>query len=122
MPTKKKGKKVSSSGLIKSPSSSELIKSPSNSGPKLKFCDAKNDIIFKRVFTSHESITPSFLNLILRLGDDKKIEKLQQLSTECLPETSGAKKSIFDIMCSDQRGHRYIIEMQNSKRPEFLER
>ena len=86
-----------------------------------RFFNPRNDVAFKKVF-QHELLTLSFLNSTLRLADDRQIKTVEFLPTEQLPMTSESKKSILDVLCTDHRGFRYIIEVQNKYMNNYIQR
>ena len=86
-----------------------------------RFFNPTNDVAFKKIF-QHESLTISFLNSTLRLIDDRQIKTIEFLPTEQLPMTSESKKSILDVLCTDHRGFRYIIEVQNKYMNNYIQR
>jgi hypothetical protein len=92
------------------------------SGFEQRFFDPRNDVAFKKVFIDHEDLTRSFLNSTLRLTGDREIEKVEFLPTERLPLTSESKKSILDVLCTDQKGFKYIIEVQNKYMQNYVQR
>ena len=86
-----------------------------------RFFNPCNDVAFKKVF-QHESLTISFLNSTLRLTGERQIKHIAFLPTEQLPLTAEAKKSILDVLCTDHRGFRYIIEVQNKYMNNYIQR
>ena len=92
------------------------------SGFEPRFFDPRNDVAFKKVFVDHEDLTKSFLNSTLRLHGGRKIQKVEYLPTERLPRTSESKKSILDVLCTDERGFQYIIEVQNKYMQNYMQR
>ena len=87
-----------------------------------RFADPKNDAAFKKLFVDHLDLTKSFLNATLRLEGDRRIKKVQKLPTEQLPMTTRAKKSGLDVLCTDESGAQYIIEMQNRYMKSYFKR
>jgi predicted transposase/invertase (TIGR01784 family) len=69
-------------------------------------------VAFKKVLQDHEDLTKSFLNATLRLQGEKSISIVEYLTTERLPMTSESQKSILGVLCTDDRGLQYIIEVQ----------
>ena len=86
-----------------------------------RFFNPRNDVAFKKVF-QHETLTRSFLNSTLHLTDDRQIKSIEFLPTEQLPMTAESKKSILDVLCTDHRGFRYIIEVQNKLMSNYIQR
>lgn len=44
------------------------------------------------------------------------------LESDIQAESIDGRNSVFDIICTDQNGERYIIEMQNKSEPFILQR
>ena len=86
-----------------------------------RFFNPRNDVAFKKVF-QHEALTRSFLNSTLRLTEDRQIKSIEFLPTEQLPMTAESKKSILDVLCTDHRSFRYIIEVQNKLMSNYIQR
>ncbi len=82
------------------------------------------DIAFKKIFGSqeHKRVTISFLNSILELTGDKKIQEVQFLNTEQLPLRDEKKENYLDILCTDQDKNTYIVEVQVKKVKSFDKR
>ena len=62
----------------------------------------------------------SLLNTFLSL--ENKIVDIDFISTEDQPELIGLKSIRFDIICTDEKGSTFIVEMQRAKEPTFVER
>ena len=79
-----------------------------------KFLDPKNDLAFKRVFGSEKNkdILIQFLNDILDHQYIGEIREITFLPTVQAPEVVANKQSIVDVLCQDQHGIQYIVEMQ----------
>lgn len=90
----------------------------------MQFVDPRNDVAFKKIFGSeeHKAVTISFLNALLEHPEQRKIVDLQFLNTEQHPIIDGKKGNILDILCTDQSGKRYIIEIQVVRVPAFDKR
>jgi predicted transposase/invertase (TIGR01784 family) len=89
-----------------------------------KFLDPKNDVAFKKIFGTEKNkgLLISFLNEVLQEQIKHKITKVTFLKTEQDPETAAKKQSIIDVLCEDQTGIKYIIEMQVAKAAGFEKR
>src|SRR5579871_3226802 len=87
-----------------------------------RFYNPRNDVAFKKIFVDHENLTISFLNSTLHLYGAGEIVKVDFLPTEMLPMTAESKKSILDVLCTDQSGAKYIIEVQNKYMANFIQR
>ena len=82
-----------------------------------KFLDPKNDFAFKRIFGSkkHKNLLISFLNAVLESQISSPIQDLVFLKTVQEPEVVAKKQSIVDVLCQDEAGVQYIVEMQVAK-------
>lgn len=89
-----------------------------------KFLDPKNDVAFKKIFGTEKNkdILIQFLNDVIDFKGNQPITKVTFLKTEQDPETAAHKVSIVDILCEDERGVRYIVEMQVVKQKGFEKR
>ena len=89
-----------------------------------RFLDPKNDMAFKRIFGTEKNkdILMHFLNDILGPRDWIHIIDVEFLSPIQDPEVLAKKQSIVDVLCKDQNGRKYIIEMQVAKRHGFESR
>ena len=90
-----------------------------------RYLDPTNDFAFKRLFGSdeHKPETISMLNSFLRLKDDRRIQSIEFVDKEQLPDTEEKRRSIVDVKCTDQKGDTFIIEMQNAEDAEdFIKR
>ena len=77
---------------------------------------------FKYLFGKEES-KPNligFLNLLLM--PESPIEEIEYMNNESLPEAPMIKECVFDILCTDANGDRYLVEMQNSQASNIRER
>ena len=89
-----------------------------------KFLDPKNDIAFKKIFGTekNQDILIHFLNDMLVFKEGKPISKVSFLKTVQDPEIAAKKTSIVDIMCVDEVGNQYIVEMQVAEGDGFIKR
>ncbi len=89
-----------------------------------KFLDPKNDFAFKKIFGTqkHKEILIHFLNDMIEFKDNAVIENVEFLKTIQDPEIAFAKQSIVDILCLDQEGRKYIVEMQVANSEAFVKR
>ena len=88
-----------------------------------RFLDPKNDLAFKRIFGTerNQDILIHFLNDIFDL-QEAPIQKVTFLKTVRVPEIAAQRSSLVDVLCEDQRGDRFIIEMQVDAEPGFEQR
>jgi predicted transposase/invertase (TIGR01784 family) len=89
-----------------------------------KFLNPKNDVAFKKVFGSqaHQNILIRFINDVLELHPGDQIKTVTYLPTAQEPELAIKKQSIVDVLCTDEKGARYIIEMQVAQTAGFEKR
>ena len=89
-----------------------------------KFLDPKNDIAFKKIFGSEKNkdILIHFLNDMITFKGNAQIKSVTFLTTNQEPETAIHKTSIVDILCKDEKGNTYIVEMQVAKEKGFEKR
>jgi predicted transposase/invertase (TIGR01784 family) len=89
-----------------------------------KFLDPKNDVAFKKIFGSekNKNILIHFLNDMLTFKDCGRIKDVTFLKNTQDPETAAKKTSIVDILCKDEKGNIYIVEMRVAKEKGFEKR
>ena len=89
-----------------------------------KFLDPKNDIAFRRIFGSerNKDILIHFINDILVFKKAEPIVEVTFLKTIQDPEIATKKTSIVDVLCEDEQGNKYIVEMQVAKEKGFEKR
>jgi predicted transposase/invertase (TIGR01784 family) len=91
---------------------------------KMNFANPKTDYVFKRLFgiKGHEKLTISLLNNILNRKQGNLITEVTFCNIENVPVSEDDKESYLDILCKDQAGHYFIIEMQMAKDQAFGKR
>lgn len=79
-----------------------------------KFLDPKNHFAFKRIFGTekNQDILIHFINGVLGFEGPEQIKTVRFLKTPPDPEISYSKQSLVDVLCWNERGHQYIIQMQ----------
>ena len=89
-----------------------------------RYLDPKNDLSFKKIFgeEKHKRIPIDFLNAVYHLTGDRKITYLEFLNPIQPPKVAARKESIVDVLVQDQRGSKYIVEMQVVKVEGFEKR
>lgn len=89
-----------------------------------KFLDPKNDVAFKKIFGSEKNkeILIHFLNDMLVFKGGRKIQDVTLIKTILDPDIAGMKTSIVDVLCKDDLGSSYIVEMQVAKEKGFEKR
>lgn len=78
----------------------------------MRYLDPKNDLTFKKIFGQHPHILKHFLNAVLPLSPNRRIESIEYLPAELVPEVPLFKFSIVDVSCTDNTGRQFIVEMQ----------
>jgi predicted transposase/invertase (TIGR01784 family) len=89
-----------------------------------RYLDPTNDEAFKRIFgrEKNKDILIHFLNYILSREGEKRIKEVAFLDATLHPDIAENKLSIIDILCTDQKGTKYIVEMQVAGEIGFLKR
>ncbi|MBA3604338.1 MAG: Rpn family recombination-promoting nuclease/putative transposase [Parachlamydiaceae bacterium] len=89
-----------------------------------KYLDPKNYIAFKKKFGTEKNkeILIHFLNDMIVFKENSPIQSVTFLKTIQYPETLVKKTSIVDILCKDEKGNQYIVEMQVAKEKGFEKR
>ena len=80
----------------------------------MKFVDVTNDVAFRKIFgNEHKTIIIiSFLNAILKLEGDARIQEVTITNPYQLPRVAGEKASIIDVKVKDMKGRQFVVEMQ----------
>ena len=86
--------------------------------------DPKNDFAFKKVFGSEKNkdILIHFLNDLLDRQYIGLMQNVEFVPTINHPETAAKKQRILDVMCQDDKGMFYIVEMQVASTEGFEKR
>jgi predicted transposase/invertase (TIGR01784 family) len=87
-----------------------------------KYINPYTDFGFKKLF-GEEASKPAlqdFLNALLPARD--KIASLTFNNPEHLGQTEADRRAIFDIYCENERGEKFIVELQKAKQNYFKER
>ena len=86
------------------------------------FLDPQNDVAFRKIFGSkeHKNLLISFLNEILEKKSKNRIQDVKFLSPYQKPEVAARKESILDVLCTDEKGVQYIVEMQVGNNDHFI--
>jgi predicted transposase/invertase (TIGR01784 family) len=89
---------------------------------KEKYINPFTDFGFKKLFGTeyNKELLIDFLNQVL--GDREQIKNLTYLNTENLGKTETDRKAIFDLYCENEKGERFIIEVQNVRQEYFKDR
>lgn len=88
-----------------------------------KYINPFTDFGFKRLFgeEANKDLLKDFLNELLR-DNEGEITDLTYLKSEHLGNTALDRKAIFDLYCTNQKGERFIVEIQKTKQAFFKDR
>ena len=89
-----------------------------------KFLDPKNDFAFKQIFGTekNQDILIHFINDILCFKGSEQVIEVEFQKTSQDPEIAYQKQSLIDVLCKDQTGRQFIIEMQVARTQGFEKR
>jgi predicted transposase/invertase (TIGR01784 family) len=90
---------------------------------KDKYISPFTDFGFKKLFGTelNKDILMDFLNELLK-KDEGKIVDLTYLPLEQLGKLIHSRKAIFDIYCENEKGEKFIVELQKAKQNYFKDR
>ena len=82
-------------------------------------CNVMNpfvDCSFKYLFGTerNKGNLVGFLNMILEAELDSRIVDIQYLNNENISSEKNGRECVFDILCKDESGSRFLIEVQNA--------
>lgn len=88
---------------------------------KEKYLNPFTDFGFKKLFGEepNKDLLIDFLNQVLR---NEQVKDLTYMKTEQLGQLLSDKKAIFDIYCENEKGEKFIVEMQKAKQKYFKDR
>ena len=89
---------------------------------KGRYINPFTDFGFKKLFGTefNKELLINFLNQVL--GDRERIQDLTYLNTENLGNTEADRRAIFDLYCENEKGEKFIIELQNVEQQYFKDR
>jgi predicted transposase/invertase (TIGR01784 family) len=90
---------------------------------KEKYINPFTDYGFKRLFGEepNKDLLLDFLNELLK-NEQGEITELTYLKNENLSATELNRKAIFDLYCTNERGEKFIVELQKTKQKFFKDR
>jgi len=90
---------------------------------KDKYIDPFTDFGFKKLFGEecNKDLLLDFLNELLHKKEGK-IVSLSYLKSEQLGRSEEDRKAIFDLHCENEKGEKFIVEMQKTKQNFFKDR
>ncbi len=88
-----------------------------------KYINPFTDYGFKRLFGEepNKDLLLDFLNVLLH-EEEGKITNLTYLKGEQLGTTEVDRKAIFDLYCENEKGEKFIVELQKTKQNFFKDR
>jgi len=90
---------------------------------KEKYINPFTDYGFKRLFGEepNKDLLLDFLNELLK-KEQGKITELKYLKNENLATTELNRKAVFDLYCTNEKGEKFIVELQKTKQKFFKDR
>ncbi len=90
---------------------------------KAKYINPFTDYGFKRLFGEepNKDLLLDFLNELLK-DTEGVIKEISYLPNERLPISKGDRKAIFDLYCTNEKGEKFIVELQKVKQKFFKDR
>ncbi len=87
-----------------------------------RYISLLTDFGFKRIFgtTPNKDLLINFLNSLF--DGFQVITKVRYLNSEHVGDVSSERKAIFDVYCENERGEKFIVEMQNAYQKYFKDR
>ncbi|SEH08637.1 Rpn family recombination-promoting nuclease/putative transposase [Candidatus Venteria ishoeyi] len=88
-----------------------------------KYISPFTDFGFKKLFGNepNKDLLIDFLNELLR-NETGEITQLTYLSAEQLGRSIDARKAIYDLYCENEKGEKFIVELQKAKQNYFKDR
>ena len=89
---------------------------------KEKYVNPFTDFGFKKLFGEevNKDLLIDFLNNLL--VDEQQIKDLTYLKNEHISSSDTERKAIFDLYCENERGEKFIVELQKAKQNFFKDR
>ncbi len=88
-----------------------------------KYVNPFTDYGFKRLFSEEPSkeLLLDFLNELLK-NEQARIKSIHYIRSDKLGSTELDRKAIFDLYCENERGEKFIVELQKTKQKFFKDR
>ncbi len=89
-----------------------------------RYINLFTDFGFKKIFADPDNtdLLKSLLNDILQFEDKRKIKNIIFKNGELLPDAPEDRKAIIDLMCEDEIGNQFIVELQKVSQEHFQSR
>ena len=87
-----------------------------------RYINPHTDFGFKRLFGSefNKELLISFLNALFR--GEQNVKDVTYLNSEQLGDRIDARRAVFDVFCENDKGEKFIVEMQNVYEEFFKDR
>lgn len=87
-----------------------------------RYINPHTDFGFKRLFGSefNKELLKSFLNAMFR--GEQNVQEVTYLNSEQFDDHIDACRAVFDVYCENDRGEKFIVEMQNVYQEFFKDR
>ena len=87
-----------------------------------KYINPHTDFGFKRLFGSefNKELLISFLNALFH--GEQTVSDITYLNSEQLGDRLDARRAVFDVFCENEKGEKFIVEMQNIYQEFFKDR
>ena len=87
-----------------------------------RYVNFYTDFAFKKLFgtEANKDLLISFLNALL--DGKEEIKDLTFLNSEHLGTTELDRKAVFDVYCENEKGEKFLIEMQKAEQQFFKDR
>ncbi|MDR2041658.1 MAG: Rpn family recombination-promoting nuclease/putative transposase, partial [Tannerella sp.] len=82
------------------------------------FLNPLTDFGFKRIFGDRELMI-DFLNEVIQ---DVYIQNVKYKPTEQLGDWDKERKAVFDLLCTNEKGEYFLVEMQHARQRYFADR
>ncbi|NEO85226.1 MAG: PD-(D/E)XK nuclease family transposase [Spirulina sp. SIO3F2] len=88
-----------------------------------KYINPFTDYGFKKIFGEepNKELLLDFLNELLK-DEQGEIKELNYIKNEQLGVTGAERRAIFDLYCENERGEKFIVELQKTKQDYFKDR
>ena len=88
-----------------------------------KYINPFTDFGFKKLFGEepNKDLLKDFLNELLK-EEQGQIVSINYIKSELLGDTSIDRKAIFDLYCENEKGEKFIVELQKTKQKFFKDR
>jgi predicted transposase/invertase (TIGR01784 family) len=88
-----------------------------------RFIDPFTDFGFKKLFGEecNKDLLLDFLNELL-YADQGRIVSISYLKSEKLGSLEGSRRAVFDLFCENEKGEKFIVELQKSRQKFFKDR